>query len=1377
MSVVTETIGSDESHVRALTSASMTSLLTACKLNDHAETRILLESERYLVAIRDKSGKTALHYCTENRDTVCADLILNTEPTLINEQDEEGYTALHLSVISGNKVMTEYLIGKGADVNSVDNDLHTCVHWATVCGELECLDILIDAGGNPAMPDIHGAYPSHYASQMCGFNNEMRNDTKRGLAALHALLARGMNVNVQDKDGRQPLLWAASAGSSDAIISLVNAGAMVSAEDKDGLTALHCAASRGHLNCLEALINVCGAEVDTIDSNGCTALFYAVTLGHSDCTKLLLQYGADSNRQDRKGRTAAHCGAAKGQLETLSILGSNGGNLWMANIRGDVPLHEAVQSGRKDLVLWLLSLNPNAANAQNYNGRTALHVAAFENNEEMCKILLDYKANVSAILRTSKGQLMTPLDIALRKGFEKCTKYLSLRGGVAASKLLENQNISGSFIDHLEDTPSKKITPPEESFSSSYVNKVDHMSLESDFDNRGMRSESVQTDQCRREKQDANVQVELSVLTHQGDLNIATVKEIEEQYYIKKSIESDSLAGTTGSKEREQKEMRQAIITNMTVTTSNDNKNRKKGKQRDEYEMYETSDENGAGGSKRTRIQQKDSHKNSLFGDKYNSGSLEDHENNKNAVRRKTKKTKTKEPYKQRIQYICKADGERKDLTSDDTISDKNDEHSQRANKNKKGKKDRNVSENKEGANENGSVESETQRQKRFSGNHEGHNEIEEPLEENNYEGNKEESKMTQTKMKNDSERKKYKEKECSRNEEDVNNVEDNQKLKKVESSHGKENIKIEKHINELKAQNFEEETETKTDVNKNDRNEYQKSTKYKRINGQEAINFQTSSLEEEENDKGSLQNHGKNEVRKVSTNLKYIQDSEKNILQESSENELGLADSEISSVTEETSSSETSSETESENSFNSGIQTLEKQNNIRWSLDNTDTSINKSERSNVILETREWKEVLQHEEENFDDEDKSTKEEENENMKQIINDSKMNKKHNLFSVEDSIRQAQFSPIQPSENSIEILEQAVACNNHEEDSITQTDVSSLNEENEEPERVGEMRHKRRKKKKPVKTDVIYNEEDDSIMNHTRKYKTSSGRQFVRSKDRNPNVTHKSKLHTKGIVTQKKRASSFPSIELLKVQPNKRFNLNSASSSKNVSDDVTKKGFQSRKNLEKRLFDNLKELNKERSKNDPQNEVRVVQRSAKKLYRDMKGTGLPHFDGPYNFSKYEKYILDQIKLTSCQGNIPKIKNSEEKNSSEKLIIEIESATNPAMCTCSTFRCHHVTEIYGRRPMKSSLSKPNVASHFVLPTILPSSNGSKITLHASSENVSSNKYISPMKSTITTQKSQKIGSTRSSFVVSALSSETTKKERMKDGAFHQAKKKAE
>ncbi|KAF2904745.1 hypothetical protein ILUMI_01433, partial [Ignelater luminosus] len=261
-------------------------------------------------------------------------------------------------------------------------------------------------------------------------------DSSLGLQVLHTLLShQDISVSVEDGDGRQPLLWAASAGSAKAVLALIRAGAAVESHDKDGLTALHCTASRGHTDCIDTLLTLCGASPDVIDSNGCTALHYAVTLGHADATALLLAHAADPNRQDRKGRSPAHCGCAKGQFETVKMLGSHGANLWLRNARGDLPLHEAAASGRRDLVRWLLEARPSQVNARNNDGRCPLHLAALNDNADMCKILLDAGAQINPILRTSKNVFMTPLDCALQRGFRSTAKYLQLHGGVPANRL------------------------------------------------------------------------------------------------------------------------------------------------------------------------------------------------------------------------------------------------------------------------------------------------------------------------------------------------------------------------------------------------------------------------------------------------------------------------------------------------------------------------------------------------------------------------------------------------------------------------------------------------------------------------------------------------------------------------------------------------------------------------------------------------------------------------------------------------------------------------------------------------------------------------------------------------------------------------------
>ena len=395
---------------------------------------------------------TSLHIISEKESIACVDKILGLQPELLNKKDDEGYTPLHLAVIAGNKPVIKYLISRGADVNAVDNERHSALHWAIVCGELDALDLLHEAGADPGLPDNHGALPIHYAVQMCSPGHNTRDKEMVCQLGLKKLLSWKIDITVKDKEGRDPLLWAASAGSLFAIKVLISQGARVTSEDKDGLTSLHCAASRGHSQCLISLIKEYKADPNVIDCNGCTALFYAVTLGHVDSVDLLLRAGAHPNKQDRKGRTASHCGAAKGMLESLKLMKKFKADLWIPNVRGDLPLHESIQSSKKDVVSWLLSLKPNHINVPNNDGRCIIHIAALNNDIEMCKMLIDHAAFVNPIMRNAKGQLLTPLDAALHRGNKGCAKYLQLHGGVAASKLTDRNALQKALSKAINES-------------------------------------------------------------------------------------------------------------------------------------------------------------------------------------------------------------------------------------------------------------------------------------------------------------------------------------------------------------------------------------------------------------------------------------------------------------------------------------------------------------------------------------------------------------------------------------------------------------------------------------------------------------------------------------------------------------------------------------------------------------------------------------------------------------------------------------------------------------------------------------------------------------------------------------------------------------
>ena len=79
---------------------------------------------------KDSAEKTALHYCADNLETQCAEMVLEKDKSIIDWKDEQGYTPMALAVIAGNMNLLKLLIREGADIDCVDNEGHKLSHWA-----------------------------------------------------------------------------------------------------------------------------------------------------------------------------------------------------------------------------------------------------------------------------------------------------------------------------------------------------------------------------------------------------------------------------------------------------------------------------------------------------------------------------------------------------------------------------------------------------------------------------------------------------------------------------------------------------------------------------------------------------------------------------------------------------------------------------------------------------------------------------------------------------------------------------------------------------------------------------------------------------------------------------------------------------------------------------------------------------------------------------------------------------------------------------------------------------------------------------------------------------------------------------------------------
>lgn len=74
-------------------------------------------------------------------------------------------------------------------------------------------------------------------------------------------------------------------------------------------------------------------------------------------------------------------------MKKVKMLRDRKANMWLRNAKGDLPLHEAASSGRRELVLWLLDQRPKHVNTTSNDGRTILHIAAANDYTDMCKVI------------------------------------------------------------------------------------------------------------------------------------------------------------------------------------------------------------------------------------------------------------------------------------------------------------------------------------------------------------------------------------------------------------------------------------------------------------------------------------------------------------------------------------------------------------------------------------------------------------------------------------------------------------------------------------------------------------------------------------------------------------------------------------------------------------------------------------------------------------------------------------------------------------------------------------------------------------------------------------------------------------------------------
>ena len=160
-------------------------------------------------------------------------------------------------------------------------------------------------------------------------------------------------VNSVAKSGLTPLMASAWGGKIDNAIYLVEHGAKLDSVSEKGATALHYAVLRGHWQIAKYLLQQ-GANANQCVNGypGLTPLCLACQKGFETVVEVLLDAGADMDRESRDGSFPLFSAVRGGSLPVVKILIKRGADLNKRN-NGQTARDAALRSGRGDIVGYI----------------------------------------------------------------------------------------------------------------------------------------------------------------------------------------------------------------------------------------------------------------------------------------------------------------------------------------------------------------------------------------------------------------------------------------------------------------------------------------------------------------------------------------------------------------------------------------------------------------------------------------------------------------------------------------------------------------------------------------------------------------------------------------------------------------------------------------------------------------------------------------------------------------------------------------------------------------------------------------------------------------------------------------------------------------
>eukprot|EP00052_Salpingoeca_macrocollata_P028022 m.268707 g.268707 ORF g.268707 m.268707 type:complete len:1014 (-) comp22814_c0_seq2:1348-4389(-) len=220
-------------------------------------------------------------------------------------------------------------------------------------------------------------------------------------------------------DRETVFLNAAAEGDDELVTKLLADGVDINTRNHDGLTALHIACNENNLK-IAALLLTSGADVNARDAELWTPLHACSSCGYWRLVNLLLTHGADVAAVNADGELAVDTADDTRVVELLERS--------MEEIGLDAAKKEALRQGMEENLIAqvqkLLDEGRSVDKRDTHHGGTALHVAACNDWTRAAAFLLDHNADADA--QDNDGN--TPLHLAAFFQSYKIIELLDKRG-------------------------------------------------------------------------------------------------------------------------------------------------------------------------------------------------------------------------------------------------------------------------------------------------------------------------------------------------------------------------------------------------------------------------------------------------------------------------------------------------------------------------------------------------------------------------------------------------------------------------------------------------------------------------------------------------------------------------------------------------------------------------------------------------------------------------------------------------------------------------------------------------------------------------------------------------------------------------------------